>query len=147
MAAAGRAISADRMALRTTLHQLARFGAVGLANTALGLAAIYACMFFFRVGPEMANMLGYGVGLSLGFWLNKRWTFANPRKIGHTAPRYALVVTLSYLVNLALVSVTSRNGMDPYVAQLCGVAPYTILCFLGCRFYVFQTAAPAQSAI
>jgi putative flippase GtrA len=133
------------MALTRTMLQVVRFGAVGLLNTALGLAAIYGCMFFFGLGPELANVLGYGVGLVLGFWLNRRWTFASPRRIGDAAPRYGAVVAIAWLVNLAVVSVSARSGINPYLAQLCGVAPYTVLCFLGCRFYVFPSAAPAPA--
>lgn len=133
------------MALNITLIQMARFGAVGLLNTGLGLAAIYGCMYVLGLGPELANALGYGVGLALGFWLNKRWTFASPRRIGDAAPRYGAVVAIAWLVNLAVVSMSARSGMNPYLAQLCGVAPYAILCFLGCRFYVFPSAALAPA--
>ena len=133
------------MALTRTMLQVVRFGAVGLLNTGLGLAAIYGCMFFFGLGPELANVLGYGVGLVLGFWLNRRWTFASPRRIGDAAPRYGAVVAIAWLVNLAVVSVSAHSGINPYLAQLCGVAPYTVLCFLGCRFFVFPSAAPAPA--
>ena len=133
------------MALNTTLIQMARFGAVGLLNTALGLAAIYGCMYLLGFGPELANMLGYAAALGLSFWLNRRWTFASPRRIGDAAPRYGAVVAIAWLVNLAVVSMSARSGMNPYLAQLCGVAPYTILCFLGCRFYVFPSAALAPA--
>ncbi len=133
------------MALSATLLQMARFGAVGLLNTALGLAAIYACMFFFGLGAELANGLGYAAGLSLGFWLNKRWTFASQRRIGDAAMRYALVLAGAWLINLAVVSVAAQNGMNPYMAQLCGVAPYTLLSFAGCRFFVFPEAAPTKA--
>ena len=128
------------MAMTAALLQMARFGAVGLLNTALGLAAIYVCMYVLSVGTELANALGYAVGLSLGFWLNRRWTFASTRRIGDAAPRYALVVAGAWLINLVVVSLTARSGMNPYLAQICGVAPYTALCFLGCRFYVFSKA-------
>ena len=132
------------MALTATLRQMMRFGAVGLLNTALGLAAIYACMLFLGLGPEAANVAGYAAGLSLGFWLNKRWTFASQRRIGDAAMRYGMVMGIAYVVNLAVVSLTARSGMNPYLAQLCGVAPYTLLSFAGCRFFVFPAAAQTK---
>ena len=131
--------------LKKTLIQMTRFGAVGLLNTMAGLSVIYACMFVFGVGVEIANMLGYGVGLCLSFQLNKRWTFSSAGPIGQAAPRFGAVIAIAWLVNLAVVSLSARSGMNPYLAQLCGVAPYTILCFLGCRFFVFAPAAPLKA--
>ena len=125
------------MALTATLLQMARFGAVGLLNTGLGLAAIYSCMFLFHASAEIANFLGYAAALCLSFHLNKRWTFSSARPMGEAAPRFGAVIAIAWLVNLAVVSLSARSGMNPYLAQLCGVAPYTILCFLGCRFFVF----------
>jgi putative flippase GtrA len=129
------------MALNATLIQMARFGAVGLLNTTLGLAAIYACMYFLHIRAEIANLLGYAVGLSVGFGLNKRWTFASQHKVGAAAQRYGVVVCAAYLVNLAFVSLAARSEMNPYLAQLCGVGSYTTVCFVGCRYYAFATNA------
>lgn len=125
----------------TALAQAARFGAVGLLNTGLGLAAIYGCMFFLRLGPEISNLLGYVAGLSFGFWLNRRWTFADSAKISRSAPRYVLVIAVAYLINLGIVATATRSGVNPYLAQICGLAPYTLISFLGCRFYVFAQSA------
>ena len=133
------------MALTTTLQQIARFGAVGLLNTGLGLAAIYGSMFLFHASAEMANMLGYAAALCLSFHLNKRWTFASARPMGEAAPRVGAVIAIAWLVNLAVVSLSARSGMNAYLAQLCGVVPYTILCFLGCRFFVFSPAASLKA--
>ena len=133
------------MALNTTLLQMARFGAVGLLNTGLGLAAIYTCMFLFHASAEIANFLGYAAALCLSFHLNKRWTFASARPMGEAAPRFGAVIAIAWMVNLAVVSLSARNGMNPYLAQLCGVAPYTILCFLGCRLYAFSSSFKARS--
>jgi putative Ca2+/H+ antiporter (TMEM165/GDT1 family) len=76
-----------------SLIQMARFGAVGLLNTMAGLGVMYGCMFFFGAGVEIANMLGYGVGVCLSFQLNKRWTFSSARPIGQAAPRFGVFLT------------------------------------------------------
>ena len=85
--------------LKKTLIQMTRFGAVGLLNTMAGLSVIYACMFVFGVGVEIANMLGYGVGLCLSFQLNKRWTVSSAGPIGQAAPRFGAVIAIAWLVN------------------------------------------------
>jgi putative flippase GtrA len=53
------------------VRQSLRFGAVGVVNTAIGLTAIYALMFFFGVGPILANAVGYAIGLVISFAPNR----------------------------------------------------------------------------
>ena len=45
------------------IRQSLRYGAVGLANTAIGLMAIYAVIFFFNANPAIANAIGYAMCL------------------------------------------------------------------------------------
>lgn len=122
--------------------QMSRFAAVGLANTALGLAAIYGLMFFFGVTPVVANAAGYALGLTAGFALNRIWTFQS-RYTVQQIPRYLLVVGLSYAANLAAtVAAISWLRLGPYLAQLIGIAFYTSLMFCGCRWFVFPHGRP-----
>jgi putative flippase GtrA len=126
------------------LRQSIRFAAVGLANTAIGLAAIYAVMFFFQTGPAIANAIGYAIGLAVSFSLNRVWTFNSDRPVGHVLPKFLLVAALSYLLNLgAVVAAASHFSVNPYLAQLLGVGIYTVCVFFGCRWFVF---APRRTA-
>lgn len=120
------------------IRQSLRFGAVGLVNTAIGLAAIYALMFFWDVSPSLANALGYAIGVIVSFALNRVWTFGSNRSIAQELPKYLLVVAISYLLNLGLVLTAISNvAVNPYLAQLLGVGVYTIFVFFGCRRFVF----------
>jgi len=120
------------------LRQSIRFATVGLANTAIGLAAIYAVMFFFQTGPAIANAIGYAIGLAVSFSLNRVWTFNSDRPVGHVLPKYLLVAALSYLLNLgAVIAATSHFSVNPYLAQLLSVGIYTVCVFFGCRWFVF----------
>lgn len=122
------------------LRQSMRFGAVGLVNTALGLGAIYAVMYFFNAGPAVANAIGYAIGLSASFMLNRAWTFSDRRPSADLLPRFLLVVAAAYLLNLAVVVVaTMRFSANPYLAQVFGVGVYTVFMFLGCRGFVFSS--------
>ena len=126
------------------LRQSIRFATVGLANTAIGLAAIYAVMFFFQTGPAIANAIGYAIGLAVSFSLNRVWTFNSDRPVGHVLPKYLLVAGLSYLLNLgAVIAATSHFSVNPYLAQLLGVGIYTVCVFFGRRWFVF---APRRTA-
>lgn len=128
------------------IRQSLRFGAVGLVNTAIGLLAIYAVIFFFNTGPAAANAVGYAIGLAVSFALNRIWTFGDGRAVGKVLPRYLLAAAISYLLNLSVVLLcTHYFGVGPYLVQLFGIGIYTVTMFLGCRWFVFQ--APTHSDV
>jgi putative flippase GtrA len=126
--------------LRQSLH----FGAVGLVNTAVGLAVIYAVMFFFRTGPAIANAVGYAVGLAISFALNRSWTFDSKGGLAHLLPKFLVVIAAAYLLNLsAVMAAISLFSVAPYLAQAMGVSLYTVCSFFGCRWFVFAQPQPA----
>lgn len=130
--------------MNVVLGQSIRFGAVGLVNTAIGLAAIYVVMFFFRTGPAIANAIGYAIGFTVSFALNRSWTFRSSGPSSEFLPGFLLVVAVSYILNLSAVfTATSIFAVNPYLAQVLGVGLYTACSFFGCRWFVF---APRQCA-
>jgi glycosyltransferase involved in cell wall biosynthesis/putative flippase GtrA len=122
----------------------AKFLLVGVVNTLVGLAAIYAAMYFLGFDTVAANALGYGVGILVSFLLNKQWTFANSDQAIPTLLRFLLVIGLAYAVNLAVVVAADYHfGLDKYLAQAMGLVPYTLTAFLGSRYYAFKARRPA----
>jgi putative flippase GtrA len=120
------------------IRQSLRFGTVGLANTAIGLLAIYAVIFFFNTGAAAANAIGYAIGLAVSFTLNRLWTFSDNRSIAKVLPRYLFTAAISYLLNLSVVLIcTNHFGVGPYLVQFFGIGVYTMVMFLGCRWFVF----------
>lgn len=126
--------------MRALIYQAVRFGAVGLLNTIVGLTAIYSVLYFFRAGPIIANAIGYSIGVTLSFFLNRNWTF-DQADTGHgKLPAFLLVAGLSYLCNLGAVAAGSYVfGLSPYLVQLFGMPTYTTAMFLGCRMFVFRS--------
>lgn len=121
-------------------RQSLRFALVGIVNTLVGLAVIFGLMFFFGIGPGVANALGYAIGLLISFVLNRLWTFESGRSVKDVLPKYLAVAFLSYLLNLGIVlSASSGLGINPYVSQVMGIVSYTIFMFCGCRWFVFAS--------
>ena len=121
------------------ISQSLRFGTVGLANTAIGLLAIYAVIFFFNTGAAVANAIGYAIGLTVSFALNRFWTFGDTQSIVRVLPSYLLAAAISYLLNFSVVLLgTHYFGVGPYLVQFFGIGVYTVVMFLGCRWFVFQ---------
>jgi len=118
-----------------------RFVSVGLVNTLVGLAVIYAAKGFFHVGDIAANVLGYSVGLLLSFALNSRWTFAYRGPHLSALAKFLFVALVAYAANLLTVLVAihyfDSNG---YVAQATGVVPYTLITYLASKYLVFRSA-------
>jgi putative flippase GtrA len=116
----------------------ARFLLVGMINTILGLAVIWGAKRFIALTDAAANIAGYVVALAASFLLNRRWTFAFRENGAASLLRFLVVFAVAYVANLgtvlALIDVTSLNAM---LCQALGVAPYSTLFYLGCRWYAF----------
>ncbi len=116
-----------------------KFAVVGLANTAAGLAAIFAAKYFFGLDDVTANFLGYGLGLMLGFLLNASWTFLYRGSYLLAFGLYLLTFATSYAVNLGIVLLLIHGfGTNSYLAQAAGVPFYTVCFFAMCQLVVFR---------
>ncbi len=117
--------------------EFVKFLMVGTLNTFIGLSAIYSLMFLWGVEPLISNFVGYFFGTVVGYQLNRIWTF-NRRKLtkGRFLP-YCFVAAGSYVVNVSVVFSSLQLNVDPYLAQLTGVAAYTVLAYFGNICFVF----------
>lgn len=120
--------------------QLVRFLLVGGLNTAFGLSAIYALMWL-GADYRLANAAGFALGCVLSFVLNKSWTFRHDGHWRDSFLRWLVVVAGGYALNLlAVVALHDGVGVNPYLAQLGGMAAYTGATFLGGRSFAFASA-------
>jgi putative flippase GtrA len=132
--------------MKALLVQAVRFAVVGLANTSIGLLTIYAIMFFTPAGPLVANACGYAVGLAISFALNRSWTFQDRGNGKRALMRFLVCAAACFAANLGVVwFATERAAINPYWAQLVGVAIYTATMFVLCRWYVFARPAVAPA--
>jgi putative flippase GtrA len=126
-----------------------RFVLVGAVNTLLGLGIILASKFFLGLADVAANALGYAVGLTVSFVLNKRWTFGHSGAWRQSALRFLAAAAISYAVNLGvLLALIHWFQVDSYVAQGIAAAHYTVCFYLLSKFAVFRSnkTGLAQSA-
>jgi putative flippase GtrA len=120
---------------------LIRYLCVGVANTCVGLGVIYAAMYFLRLGTVQANVLGYAVGITCSFALNRSWSFASRGPVLREFARFLLVVAIAYLLNLGTVTALVHfSGIDRYLAQCVGILPYTAVGYLGSRHFAFRVS-------
>lgn len=114
-----------------------RFGAVGVLNTACGLAVIYLAKWGLGWPDLAANAAGYAFGICLGFALNRRWSFQHHGTVTPAMARYLAVLATAYLANLAALLAALDFGWSGDAAQLVGVAPYAAVGYLGSRWFAF----------
>ncbi len=122
-----------------SVTQVARFVAVGLLNTCTGLLVIYALKLFTGLDDVRANVLGYAVGMTVSFCLNRNWTFGYSG--GNWVPgiRFLMTMIMAYGLNLLTVLICLHPlGLNSYVAQALGIPPFTIASFLLCKYWVFS---------
>src|SRR5512139_1279357 len=118
--------------------RIVRYLAVGTLNTLTGLLVIYACKWPAGFGDVTSNLIGYGVGILLGFQLNKKWTFDHQGSYLPSLVRYLAVLCCAYVVNLATVLYSINVlGLNSYLAQALGIGPYTLIGYLGSRHFAF----------
>jgi len=121
-----------------------RFLIVGAINTASGLITIYLCKWLLESGDLFANMYGYAVGLTLSFLLNRGWTFRHSGNMMTAIPRFLAIFALAYVSNLfAVLIALGALGMNSYLSQAIGVVPYTLIFYLGSRYFVFRSVGHA----
>jgi putative flippase GtrA len=117
---------------------LFKFLLTGVLNTLVGLSVIYLLMWLLAIPAKPANLIGYAVGIVFSYQVNSRWTFGYREALWPVLPRYALVVVLAYLANLACLRSLLEWRVNAYVAQALALPPYTAIGFLGMRFWVFN---------
>jgi putative flippase GtrA len=125
-------------------RRLLRYLSVGVANTLVGLLVIYACKWALGTDDALANLIGYGVGILLGFHVNKKWTFGHEGDYWTSLLRYLGVLACAYLANLVTVLYAIEGlGIDGYLAQPLGIVPYTLIGYLGGYYFAFSRPGTA----
>jgi putative flippase GtrA len=134
--------------LRSSVPETAiRYVIVGVANTCVGLGVIYASMYFLRFSDTLANGVGYVVGVMVSFVLNRNWTFEHAGPVAPALVRFVGVLLVAYFANLATVLVLIEAlGINRYLAQAAGVAPYTTVGYLGSRHFAFHNRTPGSTS-
>jgi len=85
-----------------------------------------------------ANIFGYSVGLMLSFILNKKFTFAYSGAVFAAAVKFLVVFAVAYATNICSVLTVARyGGVNGYAAQALGIPPYTLVSYIGSRYFTF----------
>jgi len=123
---------------RLTFETVARYGAVGVANTLIGYVIILTALWF-GAGDYLANAMGYGLGLWFAYLLHRHWTFqvAHRRSLAEIA-RFYISAGISYAANVAFLKLARSAGyVDNPFAQLAAMGVYSLTFLLIVNVWVF----------
>jgi putative flippase GtrA len=124
--------------------QLLRFLLVGVLNTLVGLATIWALIGIAGWGDFQANFTGYLAGLVCSFVLNRQWTFDHAGPWRPALLRFLIVFAVSYCVNwLAVLVLRDFFEVNRYLAHSLAMLPYTVTFFIGSRLFAFASQRQA----
>jgi putative flippase GtrA len=116
---------------------IAKYSVSGVINTVVGYTVIFGCMAF-GVGATLANIIGYAVGVVCSFLQSRYWVFRSSDSALADALRFIPGFLVAYAVNMVVLQVTLRLGINPYLCQLCAGAAYTACGFAINHWFVFQ---------
>ncbi len=124
------------------LVQFIKFGIVGVSNTALTLAVYTVLLKVFGVWYLAASAIGFAVGATNGFLLNRRWTFRVHVGDALTPAHWAIVQSCGLGLNEGLLYLLVHDAhLDKLLAQVFATAVVTVTTFLVNRAWTFRVHA------
>ena len=122
-----------------------KFLLVGVANTIVGAGTMFLLYNLANCSYWLSSAANYIVGGTLSFFLKKYYTFQNKTWSWQQVWKFILNVALCYLVAYGAakpLALRLLSGMPSFVqenvAMLVGMCFYTVLNYLGQRFFAFQ---------
>jgi len=124
-------------AIRASAGQLLRYGLLGLATNIAGFL-VYLLVTHFGAPPAATMSFFYVIGAILGFWGNKRLTFAHQGGVLASGMRYVFAHAVGYGLNLSLLLIfVGKLGYPHQWVQGVAILVVAGYLFLAFKFFVF----------
>lgn len=124
-----------------------KFLLVGIVNTIFGTLIMFLLYNLAGFGYWGSSAASYILASVLSFLLNKYFTFKNKESMAKTAFRFAVNIALCYslaysaskpLMAMILSNTSLSKKMVEQLSMLFGMALFTVLNFIGQRFFAFR---------
>lgn len=126
------------------IKQFIVFVGVGAVNTCVSLSIILILSQWVGLHYMLSNFLGYLAGLGIGFTLHSQVTFREKRKNSDKTlleflRSFAFIFSVAYMCQLLLLYIlVDVIRINDALAQVVAVGMYTMINFLGNRFWTFK---------
>lgn len=128
---------------RDFVLQTLRYLVVGVANTLVTFAAIWAMRAGLGAPVWLASVVGYAVGMLQGFLLNRGWTFAATASDGPVAAQALKFIAVNAVGGgfFTGVNVVLNHWLPLQVSSVLAAGSTMPLTFLLNRWFVFGSKA------
>ncbi|MCI5951444.1 MAG: GtrA family protein [Anaerostipes sp.] len=121
-----------------------KFMIVGVINTVFGTTVMFLSYNFLGFSYWAASAANYILGSILSYFLNKNFTFQQKEKSVKTVWKFALNITVCYLIAYGAAKPLIRMALNDAdrsirdnVAMLTGMCLFVVLNYFGQRFFAF----------
>jgi putative flippase GtrA len=129
------------------LAEVAIFIVVGVAATACQYVGSLAAQRWLGLGPILASLAGYALGVCVSYFGNSRFTFRRPALHGPQFVRFATISLTGLAINLTIVwAATHLLGWPLWVALVPVVLLVPAATFMMSKFWAFRVPAAEPAA-
>lgn len=119
------------------MRQLIRYGLVGVTINLL-LYIGYLLISYLGLEPKKSMSLIYVIGLGIGFYVHRQWTFVHCGDARQAIFRYAFSHLLGYFINFfLLVGLVDHLGYPHELVQGAAILVVATFLFIVFRYWVF----------
>ena len=116
------------------------FALVGVAGTLAHYSILYGLVEFYSFNPVVASGWGALAGLIVNYVLNYKLTFNSQQSHRQTLPRFVLIASLGFALNLAMMAILTQH-LYYFYAQIVTTGVVLIWNFFANSLWTFQMAA------
>jgi putative flippase GtrA len=111
---------------------------IGIVNSIFGYFFIFL-FIYSGIQEELSNLLGYILGISWSYYLNKKYNFKSSTVHKQALPRFFVSMVVAYIVNISIFSFFYRIlDINVYVSTIVGGVFYTFVGYFMSYFWVFK---------
>ena len=122
-----------------------KFVLVGIVNTLVGTAVMFAAYNVLHLSYWISSASNYVVGSIVSYFLNKYFTFQNKEKSWKQLVKFALNITVCYLVAYGLAKPLvswflhgQSKSVQDNLSMLVGMGAFVVFNYVGQRVIVFR---------
>ncbi len=132
---------------RENFRQIISYGAIGVFSNSV-LYCLYVLITWLGVEPKMAMSIGWIIGVTQTYLLNRKITFSLNGQDLPSFIRYMATYLLSYCINwIALYLFVDIWGYSHLIVQGIMVFVISAIVFLLLRIWVFRNAPNAMASL
>lgn len=129
------------------MRQLIRFGLVG-ATSNVTAYLIYLLITYLGLEPKIAMTILFVIGAAIGFYGNRKWTFAHQGDSTRAARRFLTAYATAYLLNLSIMWVAvDHMGIAHYLVQAVNIVVISALLFVAQKYWIFASSVAGDGSI